>query len=365
MPIPLLDVVGMHKPIRDALLAKLTEVVDSGRYINGPYVEQFERDLAAYTGATRAVGVSSGSDALIVALMALDLKPGDEVITSAFTFFATAGAIVRLGARPVFVDIDPITFNIDAGQIEGRITGKTVGILPVHLFGQSAEMEKINAVAEAHDLWVLEDAAQSIGARRNGAMSGAMGTAGTYSFFPAKNLGAMGDGGAVVTNDESLADKLVVLRNHGSEPKYYHSLVGGNFRLDAMQAALLSVKLPHLKGWEATRRAAASAYTELLAGDDRFVTPVEADGNYHVFNQFELRVLGGKRDAAVAVLQEAEIGHAIYYPVPLHLQACFAGLGGKRGDLPVTEQACEEVLALPILVTPETCKEVVAVLQTA
>ena len=363
MAIPLLDVVKMHEPIRDELVAAMTEVLDSGRFINGPYVETFERELAAYTGAARAMGVTSGSDALIVPLMAFDVQPGDEIITSAFTFFATAGAIVRCGATPIFADIDPVTFNIDPDAIEAKITDKTVGIMPVHLFGQSADMTRINAIAEKNGLWVLEDAAQSIGARHHGAMCGAMGTAGTYSFYPAKNLGAIGDGGAIVTNDEELADKLAVLREHGSKPKYYHSLVGGNFRLDALQAALLSVKLPHLKGWEAGRRAAAAAYAELLTGDERFVTPVEVDGNHHVFNQYELRVKDGKRDAAVAKLREAEIGHAIYYPVPLHLQKCFAGLGGREGDLPVTEQACGEVVGLPILADPDTCGEVVSVLK--
>ena len=364
MAIALLDIVKMHKPIRDEILSAMTEVLDSARYINGPYVEEFEAQLAAYAGTARAVGVTSGSDALIVALMALDIKPGDEVITSAFTFFATAGAIVRLGATPVFADVDPATFNIDPDKIAEKVTQNTVGIIPVHLFGQSAKMDKINAIAGDRGLWVVEDAAQSIGALHHGKMCGSMGTAGTYSFFPAKNLGALGDGGAAVTDDEALAEKMTVLRNHGSEPKYYHKLVGGNFRIDALQAAVLSVKLPHLKGWEEQRRAAAAAYSELLADNDLFVTPVELDGNYHVFNQYEMRVKDGKRDVAAAKLQEADIGHAIYYPVPLHLQECFAGLGGKKGDLPVTEQACDEVLALPIMVEPSVCEQVVSALET-
>ena len=364
MAIPLLDVVKMHQPIRAELAARLTEVLDSGRYIMGPYVEAFEQQLAEHTGARHAIGVSSGSDALIVPLMALGAGPGDEIITSAFTFFATAGAIVRGGATPVFVDIDPVTFNIDPNRIEEKITDKTVGIIPVHLFGQSADMQKINAIAQKHGLWVLEDAAQSIGALHHGAMCGTIGTAGTYSFYPAKNLGAVGDGGAIVTNDEELAHQIAILRTHGAEPKYYHHVVGGNFRLDAIQAAVLSVKLPHLKGWEEKRRAAAATYATLLAGSDLYVTPVELPGNHHVFNQYELRVKHGQRDAVAARLQQAEIGHMIYYPVPLHLQQCFAELGGKKGDLPVTEAACEEVIALPILVDEETCAEVVSVLQT-
>jgi len=361
--IPLLDVVKMHQPIRDELLAALTEVLDSGSYINGPYVERFEDQLAAYTGAKRAIGVSSGSDALMVPLMALNVKPGDEIIAPSFTFFATAGAIVRTGGTPVFVDIDPVTFNIDPDRIEEKITKRAVGIIPVHLFGQSADMDKINAIAEKHGLWVLEDAAQSIGALHHGRMCGTMGTVGMYSFYPAKNLGAIGDGGAVVTDDEALAGKIATLRNHGSHPKYYHSVVGGNFRLDAIQAAVLSVKLPHLKEWEEKRRAAAATYAELLAEGGLYVPPAEVEGNRHVFNQYELRVKDGKRDAAAAKLKEADIGHMIYYPIPLHLQKCFADLGYRKGDLPVTERACEEVLALPIMADKETCERVVSVLR--
>ncbi len=363
MRIPLLDIVKMHRPIRDEILAAMTEVLDSGSYINGSYVENFEGEFAAYTGTKRAVGVTSGSDALIVALMALDVKPGDEIITSSFTFFATAGAIVRVGARPVFADIDPVTFNIDPADIKARVTKRTAGIIPAHLFGQSADMDPINAIARTHGLWVVEDAAQSIGALYHGRMCGSLSTIGTYSFFPAKNLGCLGDGGACVTNDAALAEQIEVLRNHGMKPRYYHKLVGGNFRLDALQAAVLSVKLPYLKGWEKQRRAAAAAYTGLLSGNDLFVPPTETPGNYHVFNQYELRVKQGRRDAAVAKLTEAGIGNAIYYPVPLHLQECFAGLGYKRGDLPVTEQACDEVLALPILADEQTCRAVVDVLR--
>ncbi|MFO7899358.1 MAG: DegT/DnrJ/EryC1/StrS family aminotransferase [Planctomycetota bacterium] len=365
MAIPLLDIHAMmHEPIRDELIDALVEVLDSTRYIGGPYVERFESELADYVGARRAVGVSSGTDALLVALMALDVGPGDEVITTAFTFFATVGSIVRLGATPVFADIDPVTFNIDPAKIEGQITDRTAGIIAVDLFGQSAEMDAIAGLADEHGLWVVEDAAQSIGGLHHGRMCGTMGTVGTYSFFPAKNLGALGDGGAVVTDDDALADKIAVLRNHGSKPKYHHKLVGGNFRLDALQAAALSVKLPRLEDWEETRRRAAATYTERLADDDRFVTPVEADGNRHVFNQYELRVKGGKRDAAAAALDEAEIGHAIYYPVPLHLQECFADLGGREGDLPATEQACREALAVPIMVEPSVCETVADVLKT-
>jgi len=364
LKIPLLDIVKMHAPIRAEILAAMTEVLDSGSYINGRYVERFEAQLAGHVGTRRAVGVTSGSDALIVAMMALGVKPGDEVVTSSFTFFATVGAIVRLGAKPVFADIDPVTFNIDPDRVEDSITDRTVGIMPVHLFGQSADMDKINAIARKHGVWVIEDAAQSIGALYRGRMCGAMGTAGTYSFFPAKNLGGIGDGGAVVTNDDELADKMLVIREHGSKPKYHHKVVGGNFRLDALQAAVLSVKLPHLGEWEEKRRKAAATYAGLLAGSELYVPPVEVRGCRHVFNQYELRVGQGKRDAAAAKLRDADIGHAIYYPIPLHLQECFAGLGCKKGDLPVTEKTCDEVLALPILVDGNTCKEVVSVLQT-
>jgi len=360
----MLDIATMHAPIRDELIAKLTEVLDSGSYIRGKYVAAFEDELAAYVGAKQAVGVSSGTDALLVALMALGVKPGDEIITTAFTFFATAGAVARLEAKPVFADIDPVTFNIDPARIEERITDRTVGIIPVHLFGQSADMDPILAIAEKRGLWVLEDAAQSIGALYHGRMCGAMGTVGMYSFYPAKNLGAIGDAGAVVTNDDALARKIALLRDHGQDPRYYYKIVGGNFRLDGIQAATLSVKLPHLKSWEDQRRRAAARYADLLAGNDLYVAPVELPGHRHVFYQYELRVRDGRRDDAAAKLKAADIGHAIFYPVPLHLQECFADLGGRQGDLPVTEQACHEVLALPVLVEPETCERVVSVLQT-
>ena len=358
----MLDIVKMHAPFRNELIAKLTEVLDSGSYINGKYVEQFENELAQYTGTKKAVGVTSGTDALILALMALDVKPGDEIITTSFTFFATVGSIVRLGAKPVFADIDPVTFNIDAAEIESKITRRTVGIMPVHLFGQPCDMQKINAIASKHKLWVVEDAAQSIGALQNGVMCGAMSTIGTYSFFPAKNLGCIGDGGACVTNDAALGAKMEILRNHGMNPRYYHKLVGGNFRLDALQAAVLSVKLPHLKAWETKRRAAAQCYETLLAGNKNIVTPIELPGNYHVYNQYELRVLGGRRDSAMKALTDAGIASAIYYPVPLHLQECFTNLGGSPGDLPITERACEEVLAVPIMIGDAECRVVAEVL---
>ena len=365
MAIPMLDIPSMlHEPIRDELIQKLVEVVDSARYINGPYVEQFETELADYVGSERAVGVSSGTDALIIALKALGAGPGDEVITTAFTFFATVGSIARVGATPVFADIDPVTFNIDPVDIEAKVTDRTVGVVAVDLFGQAADMTTIADLADKHGLWVVEDAAQSIGAMHNGRMCGTLGTIGTYSFFPAKNLGALGDGGAAVTDDRALADKMTMLRQHGAGPEYHHKLIGGNFRLDAIQAAALSVKLPHLKGWEETRRRAAATYAELLEDDDRFVTPVELDGNRHVYNQYELRVKDGLRDKATEALRRAEIGHAIYYPVPLHLQECFAELGGKEGDLPVSEQASREVLAVPVMAEPGVCEVVADVLKS-
>jgi len=279
-------------------------------------------------------------------MMALCVKPGDRVITTPYTFFATAGCIARLGATPVFVDIDPESFNIDSAKLEEAVTDDTVGIVPVHLFGRCADMTEVNAVAARHDLWVLEDAAQAMGATHAGASAGAMGIAGTFSFFPAKNLGAFGDGGAVVTNDDDLAQRIRALRDHGAKVKYYHDLVGGNFRLDALQAALLSVKLPHLTAWEEGRRRVAKRYREVLGELPGITLPSVEKGDDHVFNQYVIRC--DRRNELKAALEGAGVGCAIYYPVPLHLQPCFADLGYGVGYFPQAERAATETLAIPV-----------------
>lgn len=345
-PIPMLDLVRLHAPLEQQFVALFRETLKSGRFIGGPAVEAFEGALAAHIGAHGALGVSSGTDGLLAALMALGVGPGDEVITSPYTFFATAGCIARLGATPVFADIDPVTFNIDPATIEAAITDRTAGIVPVHLFGHCADMEPIWELAVAEGLWILEDAAQAIGAAYQGQAAGTMGIAGVYSFFPAKNLGALGDGGAVVSNDRSLLDWVNSLRHHGATEKYHHGLVGGNFRLDALQAALLQAKLHSLKGWEEGRRAVARRYGELFETLGPVTAPVEMQDCYHVFNQYVIRV--PDRDRVQAALLEAGIGCAIYYPIPLHQQACFSDLNYKPGDLPIAEAAAVESLAIPI-----------------
>ncbi len=353
----------MQSEIRDDLAASLLKVLDSGQYINGPEVAAFEAELAAYIGAKGAVAVSSGTDALIVAMMALGVKPGDEIITTPYTFFATAGSIARLGAVPVFVDIVPGTFNIDPAQIAAKITAKTVGIVPVHLFGQCADMSAVLKVAEAHNLWVLEDAAQAIGAKWQGQMSCTMGKAGCLSFFPAKNLGGLGDGGAVISNDLEFIEKVKVLREHGSKPRYYHHFIGGNFRMDALQAAPLRIKLKALDSWVTGRRRVAGRYNELLKGIAK--VPVIAEGAESVFNQYVIRVDKAARPAIMERLKAADIGHAIYYPVPLHLQPCFSNLGYKAGDLPVAELAAEESLAIPVdpKLSDDEIKEIVNIIK--
>lgn len=349
MAVPLLDLSRQHA----ALLPQLRDVFDrtitSGRFILGPEVQAFEEKLAAYCGARHALAVSSGTDALLLAMMALGISAGDEVITTPFTFFATAGCVARLGARPVFVDIDPVTFNLDPRLIERAVTPRTKAIIPVHLYGQAAAMGPIMATAKKHGLKVIEDAAQAIGARHQGKPVGAIGDVGCLSFYPSKNLAALGDAGACTTNDTALFERLKTLRVHGETSKYHHAFVGGNFRLDALQASWLSVKLPHLDGWAQGRRANAERYRSLLAG-----LPLElprddtAAGSVHVFNQFTLRVAAGKRDALRKHLAQRAIGHEVYYPLPLHLQECFAYLGRKQGDFPQAEAAAKEVLSLPI-----------------
>jgi dTDP-4-amino-4,6-dideoxygalactose transaminase len=346
MKIPMLDLVRLHAPLRAALAAAFEQTLATGRFIGGPAVEGFEDQLADHVGAGHAVAVSSGTDALLVSLMALGAGPGDEVITSPYTFFATAGCIARTGATPVFVDIEPDTFNIDVALIEAKLTDRTVGIVPVHLFGQCADLEPLLALGRERGLWVLEDAAQALGAQVDGQMAGALGTLGTFSFFPAKNLGALGDGGAVVTNDSALAGVVGELRQHGAQQKYRHELVGGNFRLDALQAALLSVKLPHLRQWEAGRRNVAERYGARLGNLPGLTLPLERPGQRHVFNQYVIRTT--KRDAVARALTAAGIGSAVYYPVALHLQKCFESLGYKAGAFPESERASEESLAIPV-----------------
>jgi len=347
--VPLLDLKAQYAAIRGEVRAALEPVLESQHFILGPEVEALEAELAAYCGCRFAVGVSSGTDALLLALMALEIGPGDEVITSPFTFFATAGCIHRVGARPVFADIEPEGFNLDPARVAAAVTAKTRAIIPVHLFGQCAEMDAISEVAGRHKLAVIEDAAQAIGAEYRGRRAGAMGAAGCFSFFPSKNLGGFGDGGMVTTGDPGLAARLRVLRNHGAEPKYYHKLIGGNFRLDALQAAVLRVKLRHLEAWSAARQENAARYRRLLAAAapaGKVRLPPELPGRRHIYNQFCIRV--ERRDALRAHLAARKVGHEVYYPVPLHLQECFAGLGYKPGSLPESERAAAEALALPI-----------------
>ncbi len=364
--VPLLDLRAQYAPLRNDIERAIREVCDSQQFVLGPRVKQLEAQVADYSQARHAIGVSSGTDALLLALMALEVGPGDEVVTSPFTFFATAGVIARLNARPVFCDIDESTFNLspDAvrdfleqgcerrdGRLVNRRTGGTVkAILPVHLYGQMADMEPLCELARQHGLAVIEDAAQAIGAElADGRRAGSVGDIGCFSFFPTKNLGAFGDAGMCVTSDAELARKMEVLRVHGGDPKYYHAVIGGNFRLDELQAAVLLVKLPHLDAWTRARQANAARYTQLFdaAGVGGAIrTPDIVEGFRHIFNQYVIRV--GRRDELRALLASERIGTEIYYPVPLHLQECFAYLGEETGAYPVAERAAAEVLALPI-----------------
>ena len=353
MSVPLLDLREQYRPLRDDLLEAITRVCDSQQFIGGPEIDALERELAAFVASSHAIGVSSGTDALLVAMMALGIGTGDEVITSTFSFFATAGCIVRLGATPKLVDIDPITFNIDPAGIERALTPRTKAIIPVHLYGLCADMDAIRAIGARADVPVIEDAAQAIGAAYRGHQAGTMGAVGCFSFFPSKNLGAFGDGGFVTTGNAELAHEIRLLRNHGAEPKYFHKRVGANFRLDAVQAAVLRVKLPHLPRWTGMRRANADRYDRLFAdaGLSRaaggpVALPVRPADRTHIFNQYVIRV--PNRDAVRAKLTAAGIGTEIYYPVPFHLQECFSQLGYREGDFPEAEAAAAEVLALPI-----------------
>src|SRR5262245_33862335 len=350
--VPLLDLKAQYAPLRKEIRAVVDEVFESQYFIGGPQVDGLEKELAAYTGAKHAIGCTSGTDAILLGLWALGVGPGDEVITSPYTFFATVGSTARLGAHCRFVDIDPATYNLDVAKVEKAITKKTKAIMPVHLYGQCVDMTALNAIAAKHNIPVVEDAAQAIGARdAGGGKAGAMGRLGCFSFFPSKNLGGAGDGGLITTNDDALAHKLKVMRNHGMEPKYYHHLLGGNFRLDALQAAVLRVKLKHLDAWHEGRRKNAADYRKLFASKSlgRAVTlPTERAGVYHIYNQFVIRVPAAKRDGVVKHLQSNGIGCEIYYPVPCHLQQCFASEGWKAGDFPESEKAAKETLALPI-----------------
>lgn len=345
MNVKLLDLQEQYLPLRNEIRRAIDEVCDQQSLVLGPGVERFEKNLAAYCGTKHAIGVSSGTDALLCSLMALGIKSGDEVICPAFTFFATAGCIARLGATPVFCDIDPATFNMDPASVKSKLTKRTKGIMPVHLFGQLARMEEVNEIACAHGVAVIEDAAQAIGAKRNGKLACAHGLAGGLSFYPTKNLGAFGDAGAICTNDDHFADVCRKLRVHGSGHTYHHEMIGGMFRIAAIQAAVLDVKLKHLDGWNQGRRAHAAVYNRAFAGSK--VTPPRIDPeNESIYNQYVARV--PNRDAIKQRLAERGIGSAIYYPIPLHLQECFKYLGHRAGDFPESERACREVLALPV-----------------
>lgn len=349
LSVPLLDLAAQYQPIRDDILTAITRVCDSQRFIMGPEVEGLERELASMIGVEHAIGVSSGTDALLVVLMALGIGPGDEVITPTFSFFATAGCVRRLGATPVFADVDPVTLAADPAAVARAVTSKTRAIMPVHLFGLCADVDALQAVATRAGVPVIEDAAQAIGARKGDRQAGTFGLAGCFSFFPSKNLGAFGDAGLVTTNDASFAAEMRLLRNHGAEPKYYHSRIGGNFRLDALQAAVLRVKAPHLTAWTQARRANADAYRALFAEfglQDAVELPVEPAGFTHIYNQFSIQV--PNRDALKDHLASRRIGTEIYYPVPFHRQECFAGIAPPGAAFPVADRAAERSLALPI-----------------
>jgi dTDP-4-amino-4,6-dideoxygalactose transaminase len=356
MKVPLLDLKEQYKSIKEEILTVAEEIFESQYFILGPRVEALEKDIAGYCFSKHALGVSSGTDALLISLMATDIAAQHTVITTPYTFFATAGSIFRTGARPIFVDIDPDTYNMSPEGLESVIDSMTdnelarlKAVIPVHLYGQCADMDPILKIAKEYHLVVIEDAAQAIGAEYRGRRAGSMGDLGCFSFFPSKNLGAFGDGGMVTTDSDELYDKLRILRVHGSHPKYYHKLAGGNFRLDAFQAAVVSVKLKHLDNWTKFRQENARKYRELFADagiDDVIKLPVEKEGR-HIYNQFVICVRD-KRDELRMFLNEVGVGTEIYYPIPMHLQECFLDLNYKKGDFPVAEHAALHTLALPI-----------------
>ncbi len=345
MNVKLLDLRGQYSKLKEEIRPVIDEVCDNQDFILGARVEKFEKNLATYCGTKHAIGVSSGTDALLCSLMVLGIGPGDEVICPPFTFFATAGCIARTGAKPVFVDIDPQTFNIDPSKIEKAITPNTKAIVPVHLFGQCADMDAINAIAQKHGLKVIEDAAQAIGAKYKGKRACSLGFAGCLSFYPTKNLGAFGDAGAICTDDDEFAEKCRKARVHGSGHTYYHDFVGGMFRLSALQAAVLDIKLRYLESWHEGRRRNAEIYNKAFAGT-RIKAPYIAEGNWSVYNQY--CVLVDNRDEVKKKLAERGVGSAIYYPLSLHEQKCFEYLGYRKGDFPASEEACTRILALPI-----------------
>jgi dTDP-4-amino-4,6-dideoxygalactose transaminase len=356
--VPLCDVVARYRAHQDEIDTAVRRVLAGGQVILGPEVVAFESEVAAYCGAAHAVGCSSGSDALLLALAALGVGPGDEVVLPPFTFFATAGAVVRLGATPVFADIDPVTYNLDPTHLDNKITARTKAVIPVHLYGQCAEMEGIWRVAERHGVPIVEDAAQSFGAEYQGKRCGTLGAIACMSFYPTKNLGAFGDAGMCVTNDPEWAERMACLRGHGMQPRYYHKMIGWNARLDGVHAAMLRVLLPHVERWTGARQAAARRYSELI--EKHHLTgflqrPSALPQRRHVWNQYVVRVANGARDALVNHLKQNRIGCEVYYPLPLHQQECLAHLGHGPGDFPASEEAARCVLALPMFpeITPE------------
>jgi len=349
--VPALNLKAQYQSIRDEIEPVVRAVLESQMFVLGPEVTRLEAEVADYCGAASGIGCASGSDALLLPLLAIDVGPGAEVITTPYTFFATAGSIWRTGAKPVFVDIEPDTYNLDPVRIEAAITPRTKAIIPVHLFGQVAEMGPIQEIARRHGLTVLEDAAQAIGSAYHGTRAGSLGDVAAFSFYPSKNLGGFGDGGMVTTNHPQLARRMARLRVHGMEPKYHHHEVGFNSRLDALQAAVLRVKLRHLDAWTSLRRDVADRYRNLFGShglEEMVGLPIERQGNYHVYNQFVIRVPATLRDSLRDYLTARKIGSEIYYPIPLHLQVCFASLGHKHGDFPHSEAAARETIALPI-----------------
>ncbi len=370
MAVPLFDTKVQNNTLAGELQATFARVLASGQFILGPEVLGFERQCAEFLGVRHAIGLSSGTDAILLALMALGIGPGDEVICPSFTFFATAGCVARTGASPVFCDVKPDTFNLDVADAARRITSRTKAIMPVHLYGQSAEMASINLLARQHGIHVIEDACQAVGATQGGLRVGGFGTFGAFSFFPTKNLGAFGDAGLLTTNDDALAERAVLLRNHGAHPKYYHKFVGANFRIDALQAALLAVKLPLLDGYAQQRAGNAVRYTAAFTqlpgvveacsatAGARLILPFAQPGNGHTWNQYTLRLPGtGRREALRAWLAARQIGTEIYYPVPLHAQECFASARQTDADLPVSAQLAAEVLSIPIFPELSTAQQ--------